>query len=79
MGYLLAILVEHGHTVAGQIDVPTVVDRHPVRPHVGKHLAVREGAVGLNVIFQDSIGLGLGHIQILSIGRAYKTIGLIER
>ena len=31
MGYLLAILIENGHTVASKIDVSTVVDCHSVR------------------------------------------------
>ena len=50
MGYLVAILVEYGHTVACEIDVSPVVNRHPVRPHVGKYLSVRQVAVWLNVI-----------------------------
>jgi len=42
MGYLLAVLIEDGYAVTRKIDVPAVVDRHPVRTHVGKHLPVRE-------------------------------------
>ena len=30
MGNLLTILVEYGHAVASQIDIPTVVNRHPI-------------------------------------------------
>ena len=45
MGYLLAILVEDGHAIASEIDVSPVVNRHPVRPHVGKHLPVRQVAL----------------------------------
>ena len=79
MGNLLAILVEYGHAVTGQIDVSPVVYRHPVRAHAGKHLAVRQGAVRLNVISQDSVCLCLCHIQILAIGCSHKAIGLVKR
>ena len=79
MGYLLTILVEYGHTVASKVDVPPVVYRHPVRPHVGKHLPVRQGAVRLNVVFQDSVCLCLCDIQMFTVGRSYKTIGLVKR
>ena len=79
MGYLLAILVEYGHTVSCQIDVSPVVYCHTVRAHVGKHLPVRQGAVRLNVISEDSVGLSLRHIQILAIGRSDKTVGLVKR
>ena len=77
MGYLVAVLIEYGHAVASQIDVPPVVYRHPVRAHVGKHLAVRQGAIRLNVVFQDSVCLCLRHIQMLSVGSADNTIRLV--
>lgn len=51
MGYLLPILVEYGHAVACQIDISTVVYRHPVGPHIGKHLPVRQRAVWQDVVF----------------------------
>ena len=50
MRYLVAILVEDCHAVASQVDVSTVVNCHTVRTHVGKHMLVRQGAVGLNVV-----------------------------
>lgn len=79
MGNLLPVLVEYGHAVAGQIDVSTVVYRHSVRSHVGKHLAVSQLTVGLDVVSQDSVRPCLGHIQLFSIGRSNKTIGLVKR
>lgn len=51
MGYLLPILVEYSHAVAGQIDISSVVYRHSVGPHIGKHLPVRERAVWQDVVF----------------------------
>ena len=79
MGYLLTILVEYGNTVTSQIDVASVVNRHAVRPHVGKHLTVRQRAVRLDVISQDPVGLGFCYIQIFSVRRSYDAIGLVKR
>ena len=35
--------------------------------------------IRLNVISQDSVGLCLGHIQMLSVGRSHETVGLVQR
>ena len=75
MGYLLTTLVEDGHAVARKIDIPTVVDGHSVRPHIGKHLSVGQQSVGQDVIFQDSIRLCLGHIQMFSVRSSHNAIG----
>ena len=79
MGYLLAILVEYGNTIASQIDVPPVVYRHPVRSHVGKHLAVRQGAIRQDVISQNSVFLCLCDIQMFAVGRSDNPIRLVKR
>ena len=75
---LLSLPVEHGHAVAGEIDVARVVDRHAVGAHLAEQPLAVQRAVGLDVVGVGLAAADIGHVEGLAVGRADDAVGLLQ-